>query len=694
MGLDRRGFITFLVGGVAGTLLTPIPYKLADDISIWSQNWSWIPKNIDGATSYKATVSKLCPSACGLKVRLVGKNPIRAVGNPDHPLSKGKISALAAAEVQMLYSPGRVKRPLRKSADGVFTEISWGEAMAILQEKIGSIKGVPGKLALISGDENGTVNEVLAAFAAKIGSVKDFYIMPGEAQTAAVALKAMGGKGQFGYDIENADYVLGIGADFLESWGTVVRNRRAFAETHPHGEEASAKYVYAGPVQNNTAAGAETWMPIKPGSEIFLALGLANLLLQHGRSAYAIGGAEFTSLAQQFTPAKVANLTGLPVPKIEALVKGLLAANKPLVLIGSPFGQGAGAAAVMAGAALNMLLSGMNGGGLLRVLPDLPAVVDGAPERMDMLSNDLVGFLKAVGQGKASAPEVLFAYEANPVFALPEAAAVRETLAQIPFKVSFSQFLDDTASLCDLVLPNPAGLERYDDVVTPYGAGQNLISWAVPVQNPPVCDARPTGDLLLELAAKLGMDLGFASLKEVLEAKAQAAGADAGALEEGEVWTSETTAGSYLSLRADILAKAAAEPKGDGSPVLAPICKLNFGTAESGIPPFALKTIREHELKKSYGYVQLNGKTASKNGVGQGSLVKLKAPAGECVALVNINEGVMDDVVAASLNLGHDALGPYTEGKGDNIAKLMTVDLEPGTGLPIWNGSRVKIEKA
>ena len=74
MGLDRRGFIHLIVGGAVGTLFTPIPWKFTDDLSIWTQNWPWIPKLKYGAVERTATVSKMCPAGCAVNVR-IGPDP-------------------------------------------------------------------------------------------------------------------------------------------------------------------------------------------------------------------------------------------------------------------------------------------------------------------------------------------------------------------------------------------------------------------------------------------------------------------------------------------------------------------------------------------------------------------------------------------------------------------------------------------
>ena len=93
-----------------------------------------------------------------------------------------------------------------------------------------------------------------------------------------------------------------------------------------------------------------------------------------------------------------------------------------------------------------------------------------------------------------------------------------KALDKIPFKVSFSSFLDETAAGCDLVLPNSLPLERYDDVATPYGAGFCVYSLVHPIQKP-VHDTKTTADVILSLARKLSIDLKFDSFLQVLKEK-------------------------------------------------------------------------------------------------------------------------------------------------------------------------------
>ncbi|MGE4297062.1 MAG: menaquinone reductase molybdopterin-binding-like subunit QrcB [Desulfovibrionaceae bacterium] len=688
--MERRTVIQFIAGVTAGVMVTPIPWKLTDDLSIWSQNWSWIPKNIKGESAFVPATSKLCPSACGIKVRVIDGRPVAVMGNPDNPLGATGVSPLAAAEVQLLYSPSRVKRPLKRQADGAYTAITWDEALALVTEKVGAVKGMSGKIAAVSGDETGSINEVLTGLLAAAGS-SSFFVMPGEMQTASKAWNGiMGGQGQLGYDIEGSDFVLAVGADVLESWGTVVRNRNAFAKARPAAEKPQATYVYAGAVENGTATGADEFVAIKPGSEATFALGLAYYLLEEGASVDAPDFAAFKDLVlKKFGPKAVAKATGADAGVIAKVAKALRAASKPLVIVGSAFNQGGSPTNVIAGAAVNMLLGRLNKPGGMTVLPVTQPLVRGAMSRQDILKNDLVTFLADMEKGRTAIPEVLVVYDANPVYALPQAAAMAETLAKVPFKVSFSAFLDETALACDLVLPIPLGIERYDDVDTPYGCGKATYCANGPVIAP-VFDSAPGGEVLMAVAANIGIDLGFSAFQALLEAKASAKGCELGA----GVTSDEQITPWGVALGAAALTQALKAAKADEGLAVAPVCFLRMGSAKVAMSPFALKAIRDTELLGTDSFVQMNSATAGKQGLSEGDAITLTSAAGSIAARVHVAETVMDDVVAVPMGFGHSAYDEYVKGKGANVSKLLTARFEAGTGMPVWADATVTIAKA
>ncbi len=679
MGLDRRCFISLVAGGVVGSLCTPVVWKSLDDVSIWTQNWPWIPRLNYGEEAKVPAICKLGADAYGIKVKTVAGNPVVAEGNPDHPLSLGGICPLGAASVQMLYSPSRVKNPKLKDGDK-FKDISWEEAETLLADKL---KAAGADVAMISGDETGSVTDVLAGVVGKAGSDKSF-LMPGESASAVAALAMLGGDGQIGYDIEGASYVLMLGADALGSWGNVARNGKAFAASR----EKNVKYIYVGPAQNGTTAVADRWIPCAVGTEPILALGLAGCIVADGVAAPA----DFAAfLAATYPLDKVAALTGVPADVIKGLAKELTTAGSPLVLTASESGLGLGTMEAAAGMCLNTLLGRINVAGGVRILPWSPKVVAAAADMKAILANDLVAYLTAIADGGANAPALLLVHAANPAHALPNLAKARAAIDKAGFVVSLSPFMDETAAMADLIMPDCYAFERLDDAYSPYASGKPNYTVAAAVIKP-VFDTKPAGEVLLAVAAKAGLDLGFGSFEDVVKAKAEALGADYEAMIAGAPWIGEEFPAQDLALWTTPLTEIPVTTA-DKTLALSPVMRLKIGSAKIATPPFGTNAIRFDEMLGADMYVLINGVTAKNLGLKKDDLVKLAAAGGECKARVRIFEGVMNDTVVAPLGFGHTAWDDFSRGKGDNVCKLLTAETA-AAGTSRIGVTRVTVSKA
>ncbi len=686
MGLDRRSFISLVTGGVVGSLFTPVVWKSLDDVSIWTQNWSWVPRLNYGEEVKVPALCKLGADAYGIKVKTVAGKPVGAEGNPDHPLSLGGICPLGAASVQLLYSPSRVKNPKVKDGDK-FKDISWEEAENLLVEKL---KAAGSSVAMISGDETGSVSDVLAGLVGKAGSDKAFF-MPGESAPAAAALAMLGGDGQVGYDIENASHVLLLGADALGSWGNVARNGRAFSASR----DKKIKYVYVGPAQNGTSAVGDVWVPCNAGTEPILALGLASVILKEGRDRSTWPGyANFAKfLEAHYKPEQVSALTGVSAEVIKGLALDLIKAGRPLVLAASESGQGLGAMEAVAGMYVNMLLERINVVGGVRVLPWAPKVVQAAASKKALLGNDLAAFLSTVADGGSDAPAVLLVHSANPAYAMPNLAKAQAAIDKAGFVVSFSPFMDETATMADLIMPDCYAFERLDDAYSPYGSGQPNYTVAAAVIKP-VFDTKPAGDVLLSVAAKAGLDLGFEKFEDVVKAKAEALGAEMDSLLEGTPWIGKEYPAQDLALWTKPMQEIPVASADGKSLALSAVTRLKIGSAKIATPPFGTNAIRFNEMFGNDMYVLVNGATAKNLGLKKDDLVKLANAGGECKARVGIFEGVMNDTVVAPLGFGHTAWDGFSRGKGDNVFKLLTAEVEAKTGISRLGAVRVTVSKA
>ncbi|WP_319542938.1 menaquinone reductase molybdopterin-binding-like subunit QrcB [uncultured Pseudodesulfovibrio sp.] len=647
MSVARRAFIQMSVGATVGILFTPTVWKALDDVSIWTQNWPWIPTLKYGEVKGVPTVSKMCESGCAVKVRTVAGEAFGIEGNMENPLSGGGVCPLCANGVQVMNNPSRIKAPMLNGE-----EISWEKAQEVVAEKL---EAAGGNVAVISGDQTGTVNEVFSALLAAKGS-DAFYTMPCDMQAADKAWAGlMGGSGQIGYDLENADVVLLAGADALESWGPTVANLKAFAANE------SGKFYFAGPMQTKTASVTDKWVPVPAEGMAAFTLGIAYYVLQSGKTTTAADFDQFKAMVMNdYSPAKVEAATGVKADMMAAIAKDLLAASNPVVV------PGGSVAAHGAAFALNLLL-----GGGMKVLPEFGKAVETAMGRSEMLKADIL---------EGVSTDLLFVYEANPAYALPEQV-------KAGFTVAFDSVNTETTAAANLVLPTPHCYERFEDLASPYGLAAATYSLGAPVSKATL-NVKNAADFILGLA-----DLGFETYEEVLGAKVEAIGADMDELVEGGAFVAEGEAPVATSMAASELGKAAVPVKGTGAVGLAPYTLLNVGTANQATTPNAPCTISNNQLVGDYMVVMMASATAKQLGVGVGSKVKLSGGNGECEALVQIFEGVLPGVVAAPLGMGHTVGDEFSKGKGDNVYKILTVSSEAAAGASTWAGSTVNVAK-
>ena len=97
MKVTRRDLLAWSAGAAAGLLATPVPWKVLDDVSIWSQNWPWIPQPARGPVEVKQSFCTLCPKGCGLRVRMAAGWAVGVAGSSTHPISRGALCPLAFA---------------------------------------------------------------------------------------------------------------------------------------------------------------------------------------------------------------------------------------------------------------------------------------------------------------------------------------------------------------------------------------------------------------------------------------------------------------------------------------------------------------------------------------------------------------------------------------------------------------------
>ena len=743
MKVCRRSFLSLIIGGAAGTALSPLPLKLMDDSSIWTQMWPWTPVPEDGEVSHVDSICTLCPGGCGITVRKVNDRAIKIEGMKEHPVNDGGICVLGLSGLQLLYGPTRVKTPLKRvgaRGEGKWEKISWDEAIAEVVKKLGElrVKGKSHTVACISGTDRGTVAHLLGRFLTVYGS-PNFIRIPSIQDSYELMMYLMQGvQASAGFDVENADFVLSFGSGLIEGWGSPVRMIKANSMWKDRG-----KVVQIEPRLSNTAAKSDKWIAINPGTEAALALSIAHVIIQKSLYStdfvnnYSSGFKEFKRIVlDEFSPDDVAKITGVSASTIKSLAKTFAGASKPLAVCGRGQGETPGSLnEFMAVHALNALVGNINKNGGVWAVPDpdyikWPEVkmdrvaengmhkarIDGAGSKRYPDTRYLLDRLPdAINSGKDYPVEALFVTGANPVYTIPDSNAVKEAFKKVPFVVSFSSYMDETAANSDLILPNHVFLERYEDVPTPVGQQKPIIGLSKPVVKPQF-NTKHVGDVILLMAKLFGgriaeafpWDNYEACLKETLGNKWDRLvnnGFCSDSNFKPAAWKDafNTPSGKFEFLNRDRAEKnnnrfphfSSVKIEGDELSyplILIPYDSMRLASGFIGAPPFAIKTVEDTVLKGKDVVVEVN--PGSARGFKEFDHAILSTPKGSVKVRVHHSNGIMPGLVALPRGLGHTAYDEYLADKGINFNELIGPVEDPVSGLNAAWGIRAKLTKA
>ena len=678
-GLDRRRFLQVLgvTGAGAAVVSGCSTQKVEKLIPYLVQSEDQVP----GLSTWYASTCTECSAGCGLHVRTREGRAIKLEGNPEHPVNAGKLCAHGQSALQGLYNPDRLTGPKARQADGSFKDITWDDAIALLVQKL---QGAGGKLAVINGANRGTFSDLLAAWTAAQGGKVVAY-QPFSAEPIRQASQQVFGLNEVPvYDFARAKYIVSFGADFLDgAWVSPVETQLGFAEAHGYKNGEMAKHVSFSPRMGLTGMNADEWLAPRPGSEAAIVLAMANVLLSE-RSGNPADANGLRGALAGFTPEKAQEASGINAEVIKRVAREFASASPSLAVAGGIPAQHRGAAELCAAVNLLNYIAG-NVGTTVRYGADQDAGGDG------------YAALLAVVEGFAGgATSVVLVHEANPAYAMPKKADFAGKFAKVPFKVSTSLYLDETAALCDLLLPNLHALERWDDARSRKGVS-NLLQ---PVMEP-VFPGMATGDLLLKTAQKLDGPLAaFSAPSYEAHLKAQwlkAVGSEdawRAALAKGGVYGDAPAAPVKLAAGAAsavaFSAPAFDGPEGEDAFWLMPSPSV-LGDGRFANRPWMLELPDPVTRITWHAWVEIHPDTAKEMNVREGEILRLESPHGTIEAPAYVFPGIHPRVVSVPMGFGHTSFGRFATGSGVNVLDLVD-GAATGSFLPYF-GTRVKVVK-
>ncbi len=592
------------------------------------------------------------------------------------------------AALQSIYNPDRIKTPLLKE-EGGWRTLTYSEAEAILASKANAAaRNGRNRVRMLTEVVGESLTKLMNESLERWNSSESLVFEPFAYESLKEANKRVFGlDGLASYRMDQADLLVSFGADFLETWLSPVEYAGKFKEMHGLKGMGKSPVFMVSPYQSLTCANADFWFSCTPDSEYAIALGLLRISLRRRdvkplpekmRSA-------IESISSPYTSDRVKQLTGLKPELFDKLAYQLHRAAKPLIL---GTGTGAtGANSVQTNVAVNLLN--------LVLDPNLSMLDFTNRHRVEIAArrSEVLDFFDWLGREPV---DLLLLNNVNPVFALPPGSGVKKVLErESSFVVSFSNFIDETTELADLVLPVRLPLETWDD----YSGKSEITSTLQPTMGS-LTQAPNLGDVLLRTS--WGPKRPFENFKAYLFAGLTADGV----VQDEKSWlqvlqrggafepASQRLAGPGFALSEKFESNfSELEAPRENELVLLASPSIRFFDGRGANRPWLCEVPDTLTQVAWQTPVLIHPEILAKSGLRQGDLVEIESRWGKLKAPVYETEGVKPSVVVMSIGQGHISYGRYAQGDGANPIGLLPSEYEPGSGGPFFTAGPVALRK-
>jgi anaerobic selenocysteine-containing dehydrogenase len=662
-----------------------------------SQSW--------GHSTVRTACPLDCPDACTLDVTVENGRIQKIDGGDVNPVTRNFICAKVRRFDERVYGDDRLLYPaVRQGAkgQGTFTRVTWDEALDLIATRMLEIRDTTGAEAILPyyyGGSNGllTQNTNDVELWRRFGTSRLATTICA-APTGAANLALYGKMAGIVYQ----DYPH---AKLIILWG--VNPSASGIHLVPFVKEAQAAgatLVVIDPRTTSLAKKADLHLPVRPGTDLPVALALHRVMFEEGHADRAFlkehttGADRLREAAKPWTIERAAAEAGIDPSALRRLADLYVASSPAVVRCGWGLERnrngGNAAAAVMALPAVGGKF-GVRGGGYsmsnsLAFGLKSAAWLD-APEPATRLVN-MNHLGRALLEYSTPPVEMLFVYNGNPLTTAPDQNRVLKGLQRDDlFTVVFEQSFTDTARYADVVLPATTFLEHYD-IAKAYGP--IALQLVQPVIEPEG-EARTNAHVFSALAERLGVGIAEEEIETMLRVTARMGRAGA---EIGE--------------------RGAATPPYNGAPVqfvdvfpLTPDRKVHLfpeaiaGKAPAGmygyqadpaterfplalISPASEKTISSTlgELRERAAVVHINPEDAARRGIAQSDAVRVFNELGELHCPANLTADVRPGTISFSKGVWRK--NTYNGSTSNALVPDSLTDLGDGA---CFNDARVEV---
>jgi molybdopterin guanine dinucleotide-containing S/N-oxide reductase-like protein len=476
-----------------------------------------------------------CPDACGVLITIEDGRATKIQGDPAHPVTRGFLCAKVAKYLDRVYSPGRVLYPMRRTAPKgpsvswpgragapvapPFERISWDEALDEITQKFQKIIAEFGPESILPYSYGGTLGALNGA-----SMDRRFFYRLGASQLERSICSSAGEEGiksvlgvKLGTEPEQFAH-----SRYIIAWGANIHGNNVHLWPFIEGaRRKGAKLVVIDPYRTRTAKCADWYLPINPGTDAALALGLMHVIINENLydgdyvSRYTVGFDDLKARVPEYPPEKVAAWTGISADDIRKLAREYATQRPSVIRVNYGIQRSErGGMAMRAVTMLPCLIGSWKelGGGLQLSLSGAFGLNKAALEMPELMQKALGRPARTVNMVQLGSvlntltdPPVkaLFVYNSNPAAVCPNHNAVIRGLKRPDlFTVVHEQFFTDTTDYADIVLPATTFFE-HKDLQTAYGHYHLQISHQA---MEPLGECRSNVETFRALAERMGFD--------------------------------------------------------------------------------------------------------------------------------------------------------------------------------------------
>ena len=483
----------------------------------------------------------MCHGGCGVLVHVDDSGKVLKVeGDPDSPLNRGDLCAKGKASIDHLYNPERLKYPMKRTGErggGKWHKVSWDEALDEIATNLNEIKARYGPESVALGQGTGRHHYFwVPRFANAFGTPN--WVEPGCAQCFIPRATVSGIT--FG-DLPTCDYYGDISPACILVWGhnpAVISSDGELSARFLQCLKRGAKLIVVDPRRSETAARADLWLQLRPGTDDALALAMLNVIV--GEKLYDLEFCEkwtcgFDKLAErikQYTPEWAEPITWVSAVLIREAAR-VYANTKPACLDwGVAVEQTPNSAQTVRALAILRAITGnldVPGGDIfgMHAIRGVPSLREKLPAQMlerrlgadrykllTTFAAHIPTLIKAILTGEPYPVKAWLIFGNNALLTYANSREVYEAIKRLEFFVVTDLHMTPTAELADLVLPAASWLEVDQIVDCPYVAGSVVLVQQKIVQ---IGECKQDEEILTELARRLNLDSGTESIEDVYD---------------------------------------------------------------------------------------------------------------------------------------------------------------------------------